>query len=80
MTKAYERGVKVTGATAHYVTAELDEGPIVEQIVEHVYHCYTPDMLVAQAQAQFEWWTGQRPGDRVMRGAAMARLGLMEKQ
>jgi len=38
------------------------------------------DMLVAQAQAQFEWWTGQRPGDRVMRDAAMARLGLMEKR
>ena len=32
------------------------------------------DMLVAQAQAQFEWWTGQRPADRVMRDAAMARL------
>ena len=38
------------------------------------------DMLVAQAQAQFEWWTGQRPGDRVMRDAAMARLGVMEKR
>ena len=38
------------------------------------------DMLVAQAQAQFEWWTGQRPADRVMRDAAVARLGLMEKQ
>ena len=32
------------------------------------------DMLIAQAQAQFEWWTGQRPADRVMRDAAMARL------
>ena len=32
------------------------------------------DMLVAQAQAQFEWWTGQRPSDRVMREAAMNRL------
>jgi 3-dehydroquinate dehydratase/shikimate dehydrogenase len=32
------------------------------------------DMLVAQAQAQFEWWTGRRPADRVMREAAMARL------
>lgn len=38
------------------------------------------DMLVAQAQAQFEWWTGQRPADRVMRDAAVARLGQMEKQ
>jgi shikimate 5-dehydrogenase len=32
------------------------------------------DMLVAQAQAQFEWWTGSRPADRVMREAAMNRL------
>jgi 3-dehydroquinate dehydratase/shikimate dehydrogenase len=32
------------------------------------------DMLVAQAQAQFEWWTGQRPSDRVLRDAAIARL------
>lgn len=32
------------------------------------------DMLVAQAQAQFEWWTGRRPADRVMRDAAIARL------
>jgi shikimate 5-dehydrogenase len=32
------------------------------------------DMLVAQAQAQFEWWTGQRPADRVLREAAVARL------
>ncbi len=38
------------------------------------------DMLVAQAQAQFEWWTDQRPADRVMREAAVARLGVMEKQ
>lgn len=38
------------------------------------------DMLVAQAQAQFEWWTEQRPADRVMREAAVARLGVMEKQ
>jgi shikimate 5-dehydrogenase len=32
------------------------------------------DMLVAQAQAQFEWWTGGRPADRVMRDAALVRL------
>jgi shikimate 5-dehydrogenase len=36
------------------------------------------DMLVAQAQAQFAWWTGQRPADRVMRDAALARLPLTE--
>jgi formyltetrahydrofolate deformylase len=45
--QAYDRGVKVIGATAHYVTADLDEGPIIEQIVEHVDHAFTPDMLVA---------------------------------
>jgi len=38
------------------------------------------DMLVAQAQAQFEWWTGQRPADRVMRDAALARLQSTEKR
>ena len=38
------------------------------------------DMLVAQAQAQFEWWTGRRPADRVMRDAALARLEAMEQQ
>jgi formyltetrahydrofolate deformylase len=45
--QAYDRGVKVIGATAHYVTHDLDEGPIIEQIVERVDHGYTPDMLVA---------------------------------
>ncbi len=45
--QAYDRGVKVIGATAHYVTPDLDEGPIIEQIVERVDHGYTPDMLVA---------------------------------
>lgn len=37
------------------------------------------DMLVAQAQAQFEWWTGNRPADRVMRDAALARLAGSER-
>lgn len=45
--QAYERGVKIIGATAHYVTAELDEGPIIEQSVERVTHSQTPDQLVA---------------------------------
>ena len=45
--QAYDRGVKVIGATAHYVTHDLDEGPIIEQHVERVDHGYTPDMLVA---------------------------------
>ncbi len=45
--QAYERGVKLIGATAHFVTSDLDEGPIIEQSVQHVDHSYTPDMLVA---------------------------------
>lgn len=45
--QAYQRGVKLIGATAHYVTADLDEGPIIEQSVQIVDHTYTPTMLVA---------------------------------
>jgi formyltetrahydrofolate deformylase len=45
--QAHARGVKVIGATAHFVSAELDEGPIIEQIVEHVDHGFTPEMLTA---------------------------------
>jgi len=45
--QAAERGVKLIGATAHYVTPELDEGPIIEQGVERVDHRKTPDELVA---------------------------------
>jgi formyltetrahydrofolate deformylase len=45
--QAHARGVKLIGATAHYVTADLDEGSIIEQIVERVDHSYTPDMLAA---------------------------------
>ncbi len=44
--QAYERGVKLIGATAHYVTADLDEGPIIEQAVERVSHSQTPEQLV----------------------------------
>ena len=45
--QAYERGVKLIGATAHYVTADLDEGPIIEQAVERVDHTNTPAQLVS---------------------------------
>ena len=45
--QAYKRGVKVIGATAHYVTPELDEGPIIEQGVERVTHALTPQDLAA---------------------------------
>ncbi|XOV82813.1 MAG: formyltetrahydrofolate deformylase [bacterium] len=44
--QAFDRGVKLIGATAHYVTAELDEGPIIEQSVERVDHTYSPSDLV----------------------------------
>ncbi|HXH03132.1 MAG TPA: formyltetrahydrofolate deformylase [Candidatus Competibacteraceae bacterium] len=44
--QAYDRGVKLIGATAHYVTADLDEGPIIEQVVERVDHTYHPEHLV----------------------------------
>ena len=43
--QAYDRGVKLVGATAHYVTAELDEGPIIEQEVIRVDHSYGPTTL-----------------------------------
>ncbi|BAU75910.1 formyltetrahydrofolate deformylase [Metapseudomonas furukawaii] len=45
--QAFERGVKLIGATAHYVTSDLDEGPIIEQEVQRVDHAYLPDDLVA---------------------------------
>jgi formyltetrahydrofolate deformylase len=45
--QAHARGVKLIGATAHFVTADLDEGPIIEQIVERVDHSFTPEMLTA---------------------------------
>jgi formyltetrahydrofolate deformylase len=44
--QAYDRGVKMVGATAHYVTADLDEGPIIEQEVFRVDHALDPDALV----------------------------------
>jgi formyltetrahydrofolate deformylase len=45
--QAHERGVKLIGATAHYVTADLDEGPIIEQDVARVDHSMSPDELAA---------------------------------
>ena len=45
--QAYERGVKLVGATAHYVTADLDEGPIIEQSVARVDHAMTPEAVTA---------------------------------
>jgi len=45
--QAHERGVKLIGATAHYVTAELDEGPIIEQDVARVDHSHDPEDFTA---------------------------------
>ena len=45
--QAHERGVKLIGATAHYVTSELDEGPIIEQDVERVDHAHSPEDFTA---------------------------------
>jgi formyltetrahydrofolate deformylase len=53
--QAFDRGVKLIGATAHYVTADLDEGPIIEQDVIRVDHAHTPEQLAAagrDAEAQ----------------------------
>ncbi len=44
--QAYRRGVKIIGATAHYVTSELDAGPIIDQEVERVEHFHTPEDLM----------------------------------
>ncbi|WP_033921687.1 formyltetrahydrofolate deformylase [Sphingomonas sp. 37zxx] len=48
--QAHARGVKMIGATAHYVTADLDEGPIISQDVEHISHADTPDDLVRKGR------------------------------
>ena len=48
--QAYERGVKIIGATSHYVTAELDAGPIIEQDVVRITHKDTPDSLVLKGK------------------------------
>ncbi|MBE4738278.1 MULTISPECIES: formyltetrahydrofolate deformylase [Streptomyces] len=65
--QAHTRGVKLIGATAHYVTADLDEGPIIEQEVERVGHGVTPEGLVAvgrdvecQALARAVKWHAER--------------------
>lgn len=44
--QAHQRGVKLIGATAHYVTADLDEGPIIEQDVARIDHSYSPEAMV----------------------------------
>jgi formyltetrahydrofolate deformylase len=48
--QAHDRGVKLIGATAHYVTAALDEGPIIEQDVERITHADSPEDLVRKGR------------------------------
>ncbi len=48
--QAHERGVKLIGATAHYVTRDLDEGPIIDQDVERISHRDTPDDLIRKGR------------------------------
>jgi formyltetrahydrofolate deformylase len=75
--QAHSRGVKLIGATAHYVTAELDEGPIIEQDVERVDHSLSPDQLAGvghdiecQVLARAVLWHAEhrvlRNGDRTV--------------
>jgi len=48
--QAHQRGVKLIGATAHFVTSDLDEGPIIEQDVERISHRDTPEVLVRKGR------------------------------
>jgi formyltetrahydrofolate deformylase len=48
--QAFDRGVKLIGATAHHVTADLDEGPIIAQDIEHISHADTPEDLVRKGR------------------------------
>lgn len=48
--QAHERGVKLIGATAHYVTGDLDEGPIIDQDVERISHRDDPDSLIRKGR------------------------------
>ncbi|OTB01541.1 hypothetical protein M426DRAFT_75157 [Hypoxylon sp. CI-4A] len=66
--QAYERGVKIIGATAHFVTADLDEGPIIEQRVARVDHSISAKGLVEEGSnvesqvlaAAVKWWSEKR--------------------
>lgn len=66
--QAYDRGVKIIGATAHFVTADLDEGPIIEQRVARVDHSMSAKELVDEGSnvesqvltAAVKWWSEDR--------------------
>ncbi|MDN5743013.1 MAG: formyltetrahydrofolate deformylase, partial [Yaniella sp.] len=75
--QAHDRGVKLIGATAHYVTADLDEGPIIEQRVQRVNHALTAQDFVQRGRAvegatlvqAVQWHTEHRvlmDGDRTV--------------
>ncbi len=75
--QAHARGVKLVGATAHFVTPDLDEGPIIEQDVARVTHAHTPEDLVELGQdterrvlsRAVRWWAEDRVlllGDRTV--------------
>lgn len=66
--QAYDRGVKIIGATAHFVTADLDEGPIIEQRISRVDHSMNAKELVDEGTsvetqtlaAAVKWWSEKR--------------------
>lgn len=66
--QAFERGVKIIGATAHFVTADLDEGPIIEQRVARINHAMDPKALLQEGSnvetqvlaAAVKWWSEMR--------------------
>ncbi|KAI3331839.1 formyl transferase [Xylariaceae sp. AK1471] len=66
--QAFDRGVKIIGATAHFVTADLDEGPIIEQRVTRVDHAMSSKELVEEGSnvesqvlaAAVKWWSEKR--------------------
>lgn len=66
--QAFDRGVKIIGATAHFVTADLDEGPIIEQRVARVDHSLSPKELVEEGSnvesqvlaAAVKWWSEKK--------------------
>ena len=53
--RAYDRGVKLIGATCHYVTSDLDEGPIIDQEVVRVEHFHSPDDLLRLGRDCERW-------------------------
>jgi formyltetrahydrofolate deformylase len=63
--QAFDKGVKITGATAHFVTAELDEGPIIEQDIQRVNNKFSVDELIR---------TGQDVEKRVLTSAVISHI------